>query len=490
MPRTNENTKPTTRITCQTTNSNKNQTTAKPITKPAAKPVAKPAATKPVAKPAAAKPATTKHIAKPATIKPVTKAVTKPAATKPITKPKKPAAVNGAKILEHPLQDINTNRELNSDSESDSDLDTDSKSNSESDGDECDASHTAQRLSRAAMEKKMATQDAQLACLRKKVGQAKAAKNTKKQKKSLIPQPKPLGNLQSAMRLMAGKSERREYLNAHQQVFTTLVGLGVNPATDTFCSFSHIQLAQFINVLKDKMPIFSRYEDAWPIPNLIQSVIKNKRHHLSRMNREVEDANGSDNNNITNRSHDDDSITSSPNAPATPGNNAREDYNEDDNLTLPAHAYFSSLSPFSATTNFQWHELEAYANRFEHNAQADSDDNANDNEDRVFGGRNTSSYIRRSRFNYAENEDDNSEDEDVEMEGGLDVEHGDDEDMENREDEGGEGEGDEGEGDEGEGDKSEDEQSEDEDDEEVTIVIKRKALSALKDARCKKKFKV
>ncbi|KAF9047704.1 hypothetical protein BJ165DRAFT_1403362 [Panaeolus papilionaceus] len=420
MPRTNENTKPTTRVTRQTTNSNKSQTTAKPVAKPAAKPVAKPAATKPVTKPAAAKPvakpaaakpvakpaatkpATTKHIAKPTTIKPVakavTKAVTKPAATKPITKPKKPAAVNGAKILEHPLQDINTNRELNSDSESDSDLDTDSESNSESDGDECDTSHTAQRLSRAAMEKKMAAQDAQLACLRKKVGQAKAAKNTKKQKKSLIPQPKPLGNLQSAMRLMAGKSERREYLNARQQVFTTLVGLGVNPATDTFRSFSHIQLAQFINVLNDEMPIFSRYEDAWPIPDLIQSVIKNKRHHLSRVNREVEDANGSDNNNITNRSHDDDSITSSPNAPATPGNNAREDYDEDDDLTLPARAYFSSLSPFSATTNFQWHELEAYANRFEHNAQADSDDNADDNEDRVFGGRNTSSYIRRSRF--------------------------------------------------------------------------------------------
>ncbi|KAF9047703.1 hypothetical protein BJ165DRAFT_1526974 [Panaeolus papilionaceus] len=93
-------------------------------------------------------------------------------------------------------------------------------------------------------------------------------------------------------------------------------------------------------------------------------------------------------------------------------------------------------------------------------------------------------------FNYAENEDDNSEDEDVEMEGGLDVEHGDDEDMENREDEGGEGEGDEGEGDESEDDEGGDEQSEDEDDEEVTIAIKRKALSALKDARCKKKFKV
>ncbi|KAF9035467.1 hypothetical protein BJ165DRAFT_1533470 [Panaeolus papilionaceus] len=435
MPRAKENTNPTPRVTRQTTNSSKNKSAAKPVAKPAAKPVAKPAA-KPNAKPVA----------------------------KPVAK-------------KRPLEDIDTNREVNSDSESDSDSDMDSESMSESDGGELQALHATQRL--AAMEKKIATKNAMLARLRKKMGIDKAAK---KLKKFLIPWPKPLGNLQSAMRLMGGSTERREYLNTRQQVFTTLIGLGVNVETDTFWSFTHIRLAKFISVLKDEMPIFSRYEDAWPIPDLIQSVLKNKCHHKSRVRRAEEDINPLDNNSVANQPNEDDSTTPPPNTPATPGNDV-----QDDDLTLPARAYFSPFSPFSATTNFQWHELENYADKFGRDAQADSDEDADDNGDRVFGGRNTSSYIRRSRFNHAE-------DEDAEMEGDLDV----DEDMQNgegeeqEEEEGKEDEGkeDEGKEDEGKEDEGKEDEGEDEEDEEVTIAIKRKALSALKDARNKKKFKV
>ncbi|KAF9053363.1 hypothetical protein BJ165DRAFT_1524055 [Panaeolus papilionaceus] len=491
MPRANENANPTTRVTRQTSKPAAKpaakpvaKPAAKPVTKPAAKPVAKPSA-KPIAKPAAepiAKPAA-KSVAKPAA-KPVAKPAAKPA------KPVKPAAVYSAK--KRPLQPIDTNREISPDSESDSDSDTDSESkSSESDGDSSDASRTVQRISRNAMAKKMATKDAQLARLRKKLDRAKAEK---KQKKSLIPRPKPLGNLQMAMCLTGGKAERREYLNTRHQVYATLVGLGVDPAKDTFRSFSHLQLARFISVLNDEMPIFSRYEDAWPIPDLIQSIIKNKRHHLARVSREdeaVEIASISNNN--------DDGTTPSPNTPATPGNNALDN---DDDLTLPARAYFSPFSPFPPTTDFEWHELPNYADIHARNAQAqaDSDNDADDNEDRVFGGRNTSSYLRRSRSKYAEIEDDDSEDgdvedEDVEMEGDYDMERGDDADMENEE---GEYEGDQDKG-EGEYDGEEDEDvdedkdvDEDEDvddDEEVTIVIKRKALSTLKDARNKKKIR-
>ncbi|KAF9044193.1 hypothetical protein BJ165DRAFT_1594824 [Panaeolus papilionaceus] len=349
------------------------------------------------------------------------------------------------------------------------------------------------------MEKKMAAQDAQLARLRKQLGQSKAAK---KQKESLIPRPKPLGNLQAAMQLTEGKVDRRAYLNTRQQVYTTLVGLGVNVATDTFRSFSHVQLAKLISVLKKEMPIFSRYEDAWPIPDLIQSVVKNKRHHLARVSRAVDDDLVSDNDNAVNQS-DNDITTQSPNAPATPGNNALDNDDDDDNdLTLPARAHFSPISPFSATTNFQWHELPNYADILAHDAQAeaDSDDDADDDEARVFGGRNTSSYNRRSRVNYVDSEDENGEDGDdamdndgggfegidVEMEDDLGVEHGDDEEDENEE---GEGEQDE----DGEGDEdkdSEGDEDEDEDDEEVATAKKRKALFALKDARDKKKLRV
>ncbi|KAF9034066.1 hypothetical protein BJ165DRAFT_1534266 [Panaeolus papilionaceus] len=544
MPRTNENTKPTTCVTRQTTKSAAKPAVAKPavakpatakpaIAKPAvakpaiAKPtIAKPAIAKPaIAKPAVAKPAIAKPaIAKPAIAKPVAKPAAKPAAkpvaNKPIAKP----ATKQHGTKNHPLQEISTNRKANgasSDSESDSDSDSDSESMSESEGHESRSLHVAKRL--AVMEKKMATKDAQLARLRKKMGIVKAAK---KQKKSLIPRPKPLGNLQTAMRLAGGSSERREYLNTRQQVFTTLIGLGVNVETDTFRSFSHFQLAKFISVLKDEMPIFSRYEDVWPIPDLIQSVLKNKRHHKSRVRRAEEAANPSANDSITNQSHEDDSTTPPPTAPATPGNNA-----QDDDLTLPARAYFSSLSPFSATTNFQWHELENDADKFGRDAQANSDDDADDDGDRVFGGRNTSSYIRRSRFNHAENEDEDSEDgddtvgnrggsedEDAEMGDDLDVEHEEDDDMENGEGEGGEDEeggeeeeddeddeeedgeddeeedGEEGEEEDGEDDEEEDgeddEEEDDEDDEEVTVGIKRRAHSAIMDARNKKKFKV
>ncbi|KAF9042143.1 hypothetical protein BJ165DRAFT_1405853 [Panaeolus papilionaceus] len=100
--------------------------------------------------------------------------------------------------------------------------------------------------------------------------------------KNLIPKPANTTRLANAMRMDDGlKGHTEEYLKIRHDVYRRLIQLGVHPETDTIRSLGFGRVSSIVNVIRKEMPVFERYHQAWPIVEIIQSLIKNRRHTLA-----------------------------------------------------------------------------------------------------------------------------------------------------------------------------------------------------------------
>ncbi|PPQ68818.1 hypothetical protein CVT24_007703 [Panaeolus cyanescens] len=131
----------------------------------------------------------------------------------------------------------------------------------------------------AALLAKISAQEAEIKKLKKK--------KTQEDGPALIPRPAKIVNIQKAMQMdddNIGEDED-DYRTLRSKVFMRMISLGVNPETETFRSLGLERICKYVNVIRNEMPIFEKYTDAWPIAVLMQSLIKNRRHTESRKKR-------------------------------------------------------------------------------------------------------------------------------------------------------------------------------------------------------------
>ncbi|PPQ63575.1 hypothetical protein CVT24_004872 [Panaeolus cyanescens] len=133
-----------------------------------------------------------------------------------------------------------------------------------------------------------------------KTSQSAQAKPSESVKKTLIPNPDKVTNIERAMGYKKGDMEgHREYLNTRRAVQRIMTEVGIDPEFDTFRRLPKAKLISVMAISRRDIKVFRRYKDAWPIPYLMQSIIANRRHHLAvlRRNNAVSGGGGDGSNN-------------------------------------------------------------------------------------------------------------------------------------------------------------------------------------------------